>query len=84
MLLYDGTSQKCYIPLILSRFFNDSLCLKSICFLFSFRPMVPQLAPPKIPEGDRVDFDVSDVILTMQPLHNSEGLTQRIQKMFQT
>lgn len=23
------------------------------------RPMVPQLAPPKIPEGERVDFDVS-------------------------
>lgn len=22
------------------------------------RPMVPQLAPPKIPEGERVDFDV--------------------------
>lgn len=24
-----------------------------------YRPMVPQLAPPKIPEGERVDFDVS-------------------------
>uniref|UniRef100_A0A3Q2WXK7 Troponin T, slow skeletal muscle n=1 Tax=Haplochromis burtoni TaxID=8153 RepID=A0A3Q2WXK7_HAPBU len=24
---------------------------------FTFRPMVPQLAPPKIPEGERVDFD---------------------------
>ena len=23
------------------------------------RPVVPQLAPPKIPEGERVDFDVS-------------------------
>lgn len=23
------------------------------------RPMAPQLAPPKIPEGERVDFDVS-------------------------
>uniref|UniRef100_A0A673IB11 Troponin T, slow skeletal muscle n=1 Tax=Sinocyclocheilus rhinocerous TaxID=307959 RepID=A0A673IB11_9TELE len=25
--------------------------------LLSHRPMVPQLAPPKIPEGERVDFD---------------------------
>lgn len=24
-----------------------------------FRPMVTQLIPPKIPEGERVDFDVS-------------------------
>lgn len=27
--------------------------------LCSFRPMVTQLAPPKMPEGERVDFDVS-------------------------
>lgn len=27
---------------------------------FSHRPMVPQLAPPKIPEGERVFFDVSN------------------------
>uniref|UniRef100_A0A674AAQ7 Troponin T, slow skeletal muscle n=1 Tax=Salmo trutta TaxID=8032 RepID=A0A674AAQ7_SALTR len=42
------------------------LCSSSISLIFShpfsslslsLRPMVPQLAPPKIPEGDRVDFD---------------------------
>lgn len=36
---------------------NCSLTLNLVCF--TFRPMVPQLAPPKIPEGERVDFDVS-------------------------
>lgn len=35
------------------------LSLKSCAFLLFSRPMVPQLAPPKIPEGERVDFDVS-------------------------
>uniref|UniRef100_A0A3B5AYA4 Troponin T, slow skeletal muscle n=1 Tax=Stegastes partitus TaxID=144197 RepID=A0A3B5AYA4_9TELE len=28
-----------------------------LCFRLPSRPMVPQLAPPKIPEGERVDFD---------------------------
>lgn len=49
---------------------NMGYITPSVCtyFTFSFpvffvvvvsRPMVPQLAPPKIPEGERVDFDVS-------------------------
>lgn len=33
------------------------------------RPMVPQLAPPKIPEGDRVDFDVSVKALYFGPIN---------------
>uniref|UniRef100_A0A8C9X1W3 Troponin T, slow skeletal muscle n=1 Tax=Sander lucioperca TaxID=283035 RepID=A0A8C9X1W3_SANLU len=36
---------------------NPFLIFVVLCFLFFVRPMVPQLAPPKIPEGDRVDFD---------------------------
>lgn len=27
-------------------------------FMFFYRPLVTQLAAPKIPEGERVDFDV--------------------------
>uniref|UniRef100_A0A3Q4B502 Troponin T, slow skeletal muscle n=1 Tax=Mola mola TaxID=94237 RepID=A0A3Q4B502_MOLML len=39
---------------------DNALRILSFCVSFYFslsRPMVPQLAPPKIPEGDRVDFD---------------------------
>lgn len=32
----------------------------SLPFLSPSRPVVPPLIPPKIPEGERVDFDVSD------------------------
>lgn len=32
----------------------------SIQFYRHSRPVVPPLIPPKIPEGERVDFDVSD------------------------
>ncbi len=45
-----------YYLWLLQFFFSKSKM--SLCILFS-RPMVPQLAPPKIPEGERVDFDVS-------------------------
>lgn len=33
------------------------------------RPLAPQLAPPKIPEGERVDFDVSVILQNIYTSH---------------
>lgn len=41
----------CFFSTCATTFFNY--------FNWLSRPMVSQLAPPKIPEGERVDFDVS-------------------------
>lgn len=36
-----------------------------------YRPLVTQLAPPKIPEGERVDFDVCSLdIVNIKQLYN--------------
>ena len=42
-----------------SNFIALSQTVGILCFRVFYRPLVPQLAPPKIPEGERVDFDVS-------------------------
>uniref|UniRef100_A0A8C8DEI1 Troponin T, slow skeletal muscle n=1 Tax=Oncorhynchus tshawytscha TaxID=74940 RepID=A0A8C8DEI1_ONCTS len=50
------TKEGTLFSLIFSHPFSSlSLSLSLSIYL---RPMVPQLAPPKIPEGDRVDFDI--------------------------
>lgn len=43
----------------------------SIHFCPHSRPVVPPLIPPKIPEGERVDFDVSDSCPTPDVLAGS-------------
>uniref|UniRef100_A0A8C7IP39 Troponin T, slow skeletal muscle n=1 Tax=Oncorhynchus kisutch TaxID=8019 RepID=A0A8C7IP39_ONCKI len=44
------------ISLIFSHPFSSLSLSLSLSLSIYLRPMVPQLAPPKIPEGDRVDF----------------------------
>lgn len=49
--------------------FTKSHCKSIFCCPRVSRPMVPQLAPPKIPEGQKVDFDVSVILSVIYTLN---------------
>lgn len=64
-----------YITLSVCPYFTFSFPVFFVVVVVVSRPIVPQLAPPKIPEGERVDFDVSGRINVRSCWHRNKNCT---------
>lgn len=58
----NPNQSKSFVMLMLSSLYQPTLSIMLLTQKCYFRAFAPPLAVPKIPEGEKVDFDVSDSI----------------------